>query len=67
MLNAIIETYYAAFVAWTIGYIWFLITDANVLNAILMLTGMALAAVACIMAAVTAIVWIARHVRIVIV
>lgn len=50
-----------------LGYIWYLLADMNVLNAILMVSGLALVAIGTVTAIVGGLVWTARHVRLTIV
>lgn len=54
-------------IAYFIGYIWFLLGDMNVFNAILMFSGISLVSLGVGVALVGTLVWAARHVRITIV
>lgn len=60
----LVNAFFASFLAWTVGYGWFLLSDLNTINAILMLASMVWTCIAVIVAIVGGLVWAIRHVRI---
>lgn len=54
-------------ISYLLGYIWYLLADMNVLNAILIGSGLVLIAIGTVTAIVGVLVWTARHVRLTIV
>lgn len=66
-VDFITTSFVAAGLSYLLGYVWFLISDINTPNAILMLAGLTWLAIAIVTALVASLVWVVRHVRITIV
>lgn len=67
-MNKIIDfigsSIFGGWLAWTAGYGWSLLSDVNVANAVLMLSGMALWTIGMITGAIAGAVWCWRHVHV---
>ena len=66
-LDFITSALFGGGISYGIGYVWFLLSDMNALNAIFMLAGISWVAIGALTALVAGVVWAFRHVRITIV
>lgn len=66
-MDFVVSSLFSGGIGYLIGYVWFLLTDINTFNAILMLAGLTVTALALLTATAGIAVWTVRHVRLTIV